>query len=280
MPEGVKVANVDYADQSSLIDALRGQDALIITMKAGEREAPGKLHEAAATAGVPWIVPNEWGSDPTDAALARDSFLGIVRDANRAQIESLGVSAWLGIACGFWYEFSLAGSEVRYGFDFPSRSVTFYDDGATKINTSTLPQVGRAVASLLALKVLPQDENDTSPTLSRFRNKTAYVSSFCVSQRDMLDSVLRVTGDKAEDWTITHQGSVERYQDGLARFQKGDMRGFGQALYARLFYQDGCGNFEAKHGLDNDVLGLPKEDLDEFTKLAVDKALDPNRIPY
>jgi len=45
--------------------------------------------------------------------------------------------------------------------------------------------------------------------------------------------------------------------------------GFVQVLYSRVFYPDGSGNHEAKHGLHNDVLGLPKEDFDEATKLAI-----------
>ena len=40
-------------------------------------------------------------------------------------------------------------------------------------------------------------------------------------------------------------------------------------MYTRVFYPDGGGDFEASRGLQNDVLGLPKEDLDEFTKIAV-----------
>lgn len=63
MPNDVKVAKVNYDDQSTLVDALKGQDVLIITMKAGEREAQGKLIEAAAKAKVSWVMPNEYGPD-------------------------------------------------------------------------------------------------------------------------------------------------------------------------------------------------------------------------
>ena len=57
---------------------------------------------------------------------------------------------FVSLACSFWYEFSLAGSQARYGFDFAKREVTFYDEGETKITTSTWPQCGRAVAALLS----------------------------------------------------------------------------------------------------------------------------------
>lgn len=63
MPDGVKVAKVNYDDESTLVDALKGQDALVITMKAGQHEAQAKLIEAAAKAKVAWIMPNEYGPD-------------------------------------------------------------------------------------------------------------------------------------------------------------------------------------------------------------------------
>lgn len=99
-----------------------------------------------------------------------------------------------------------------------------------------------------------------------------YISSFLISQKDMFDSVLRVTGGTADDWTVQYQPAVERYREGIEAMQKGDMSGFGQAMYARVFYQDGSGNYEAKKALHNDLLGLPKEDLDEFTAVAVEMA--------
>lgn len=199
-------------------------------------------------------------------------FLGPGYDAAKKQIRDLGKSSFVTTCCGFWYEFSLAGHPIRYGFDFPNKTVTFYDDGNTKINTTTWPQCGRAIANLLALKVLPEDEGDEGPTLSLFRNGAIYISSFLVSQKDMFDSVLRVTGGVAGDWTIRYQPAVERYREGIEAMQKGDMSGFGQAMYARVFYQDGSGNYETRKTLHNDLLGLPKEDLDEFTAVAVEMA--------
>lgn len=63
MPAGVKVAKVNYDDHASLVEALKGQDALVITMKAGQAEAQTKLIEAAAEAKVAWIMPNEYTAD-------------------------------------------------------------------------------------------------------------------------------------------------------------------------------------------------------------------------
>lgn len=270
LPSGVRVARVDYADRASLISALQGQDALIITM--GNRAPPDqqtKLIEAAAEAGVRWILPNEYGYDIADPGLHKDiANLGDAHAEYRRQIEALGKSSWISVVCGFWYEFSLGGGAERYGFDFGKKTVAFFDDGNTKIDTSTWPQVGRGVAQLLGLKVLKEDESDEGACLEDFKDKFLYFSSFCVSQREMLESVLRVTGTKAGDWKITNEGSVERYKKGIEMMQQGDMVGFAQMMYTRVFYQDGSGNFTKSRGLANDVLGLPKEDMDEYTAKA------------
>lgn len=56
MPEGVKVARIDYENPETIVNALKGQQVLIITMKTGQKEANVKLIEAAAKANVGWIM--------------------------------------------------------------------------------------------------------------------------------------------------------------------------------------------------------------------------------
>lgn len=269
LPSGVRIAKVDYSDPSSLISALQGQDALIITMSVfAPPDTQTKLIEAAAAANVPWVLPNEFGGDPLNVEQGKDSFLGARKAKYREHIEELGKSSWIGIACGFWYEFSLAGGPLRYGFNFKEKSVILYDDGTTKINTSTWPQCGRAAAALMSLKIEPEKEGDVA-LATHFKNKPAYISSFTVNQSDMLESVLRVTGDKMEDWKVTKVPVKECYKSAVEEYQKGNQMGFMNLLYARAFFPESSGNFGKTKGLHNDVLGLPKEDFDEFTKLGI-----------
>jgi hypothetical protein len=273
MPAGVEVKKVNYNDPSSLVEALKGQEVLIITMAVtAPKEQQTKLIEAAAAANVPWVLPNEFGGDPTALEMQKDNMLGEGKTKYREHIEKLGKSSWIGIVCNYWYEYSLSGGSVLYGFDFKDRTVTFYDDGNTRINTSTWPQTGRSVANLLSLKVLPDDASDKSACLNDFRNKFVYVSSFNVSQKDMLDSVMRVTGTSLKDWKVSYEPVKERYKAGVEEFRSGSRIGFGKLLYARSFYPDKCGNYEERKGLHNDLLGLPKEDMDEYTKIAVQRA--------
>ena len=271
VPAGAAVAHVDYDDPASLVAALQGQHALVLTMAVNAPpQQTLQLIEAAASARVGWVFPNEFGIDVCDPTVFRESLLGSRYAEVRECLARHGVRNWVGITCGFWYEFSLGGGPERFGFDLAQRSVVLYDEGATKINTTTFPQVGRAVAGLLSLKVQPEHADDSSPCLERFRGKQAFISSFQVSQKDLLDSVLRATKTKITDWQVSHETSKQRYEAGVKELHDGNMMSFAKALYSRVFFNDGTGDYQSKYGLHNDLLGLPEEDLDELTQQALE----------
>lgn len=270
-PAGVQVAKVDYDNEQSLVDALKSQQFLIISLSVmAPKDTEQKLIKAAAKAGVPWVLPNSYTADLKNKAFCNENLTGAAVLASIEAIEKEGVSSWVAIVSSYWYEYSLAMPTQFYGVDITNKKVEFIDDGNTKINTTTWDQSARAVVALLSLKELPEDENDKSVTISTWRNEPLYVSSFLVSQRDMLDSLNRVLGTKDSDWEIKSENHQERYNRGLKELQEGNMLGFATALYTRGFYPNGDGNYEAKYGLANEALGLPKEDLDEATKKAVD----------
>jgi hypothetical protein len=228
-----------------------------------------KLVRAAAKAGVPYVLPNWFGHDAVNNTLCNDSLLSHNRDSICAEIESLGISSYLLLVCNFWYEFSLGGGPDRYGFYFKKRSFVLFDDGNVATNTSTWPQCGRAMANLLSLKELPDDETDRSPMLSQFLNGSIYISSFRLSQRDMFENVKRFRGTTDADWTITHESAEQRWKDGQAALQQGNMKAFPKMLYSRIFFPNGDGDYQSSRGLHNDLLGLTVEDLDEFTAIGV-----------
>jgi hypothetical protein len=226
------------------------------------------LVRAAAKADVPYIFPNWFGHNAANETLIKDSMMSGLLD-NVNETKRPGVSSYFLLVCNFWYEFSLGGGPDRYGFDFKNRSLTLYNDGNVKINTSTWPQCGRAIAGILSLKELPNDENDKSPSVAQFRDQCIYISSFRLSQRDMFESVKRVTDTTDADWTITHENTEERYKEGYEAVKSGDHRGWMKMGYSRMFFDNGDGDYETTRGLDNEVLELPTENLDEATKIGI-----------
>ena len=244
----------------------------------GVRSPPdtsAKLVNAASKAGVQWIMPNLYGGDVLNAKMLAESPYGQSVLARMKEVDESSAS-WVGMVCGYWYEWSLATGEQWFGFDFKNKKVTFYDDGKSKIDVSTWLQCGKAVAALLSL---PVQKEGNGYALEDWKNKPIFISSFKVSQRDMLDSIHRVSGDTDEDWNISYEDTKQRVEDGQAEMKNGDFRGFAKSMYARSFFKSGNGQladgeFESKRGLDNEKLGLAKEDLDEATKRTLEMVRD------
>ncbi len=262
----MKAVEVSYDDEASLISALKGQQFLAIAL--GVSAAPdlhAKIVAAAGKAGVPFVMPNVYGypfAEPKPEDDFSKTFLQRIKD-----VDDNGVSSAVTLACGYWYEWSLATGEQWFGFTIAERKVTFFDDGKRTITVSTWDQCGRALAALLSL---PESQSgaSSSPSLADFKNKTVLIHSFRISQRDMLDSLHRVLGTTDADWDITYEGSAKRIQDGAEEMRRGDRRGFAKWLYGGVFAPD---NVTSDYvGTDNEVLKLPKEDLDEVTKRTVE----------
>ena len=160
LPPGVTKIAVDYDSHESLAAALKGHDALVITLAVFAPEGThGKLVRAAAAAEIPFVVPNVYGPDPMNEAVTRDLPFWQQGQALIREIQELGMQSVV-LSCGFWHEFSLGGTSMRYGFDFKKNEVVFVDRGVSKITGSTFPQVSwaasfRTGASQIADKVTP-----------------------------------------------------------------------------------------------------------------------------
>ncbi|OAQ97569.1 hypothetical protein LLEC1_01210 [Akanthomyces lecanii] len=278
LPEGVTKVPVDYADEDSLVTALKGQEFLIVALSTVAGAATEAIvMSAAGKAGVPWVMPTCYGTDLENKKLMDESLTGPGVFANISAAEQNGLS-WTTMNCSFWYEFSLS-SHNCYGIDIANKSAVLFGDGDVPICTSTWLQCGRAAMAFLSHKVLPEDEHDQDVTMSRWRNKPLFLTSFVASQRDMLDSVHKVLGTTDADWTIEKVNAQERYDAGkkLLGGPEGH-KGFAHALYTRTFFKNGGGDFHDK--VVNKELGLPEEDMEEATKRAIDMALKAGEYEY
>ncbi|KAL6416275.1 hypothetical protein AUP68_00492 [Ilyonectria robusta] len=274
LPPSVQVATVDYDDEDSISTALAGQQALVITLAHGvDIEVHHHIVRAAGKAGVPYIVPNIYAANivVNNQGLVDDFFPAAPLRSLLTEIERVGVSSWTVLVGSVWFDYSFPAGPNFLGFDIKGRQVTFFDRGAAKINTTTWAQYGRSLAALLSLKQLPDDENDTLPTVSRFRNQPLYVSSFFVSQRDIFNTLQVATGTRDADWTIAYETTKDRMADGKTIAAAGDFRGLVKTYYSFLLSSEGQKlNYEDK--LQNELLGLPKEDLVQVVQECVTKA--------
>lgn len=266
VPDGARVVRVNYDDEASLIGALEGQQFLVITLSVrAPPELHGKIAAAAGKAGVAYIMPNAFGN-PVSLDTTKEHGVMAQVMIERVKEAQNGTSSSIAMPCGFWYEWSLALGEQWFGFTIKDRKVTFFDDGRRVITVSTWDQCGRALASLLSLP-----ESGANPSLAQFKNKEVLINSFRVSQRDMLDSLNRILGTSDTDWSITYETTQKRIEDGAAEMADGKLTGFAKMLYGSGFLPTNeQSDFAANMKLSNEVLGLPKENLDEATQRAVD----------
>ena len=271
LPSGVQVARVDYNDYSSVVSALNGHDMLIITIAVAAQSQQEQLIRAAAEANIPWILPNEWGFDTANEAMINDLGMGERIMPTRNLITQLGKSSYILVSTGFWYEWSLSFPDA-FGFDFEKKTVTIFDDGHNRTTVSSWPQVGRAIAALLSLKVKPDGPDDTNPCLEQFKNKMIYPMSFYVTQKEALESVLRVTKTAPKDWTITKEPAKQRFESAMQELRKGSSAAFVRAMYTRAFFPDEPTDIERwRGGSHNSMLGLQEESIDQYTKVGIER---------
>ncbi|KAJ1323613.1 NmrA family NAD(P)-binding protein [Microdochium nivale] len=282
-PPGVTVATIDYDKPSTITAALANQDVLIITMRSRvPAEQQLALIDAAAAAGVRYVMPNDWGFDYAREDMYRDVFHHSYSREAKDRVEQLGVSSWISLVCGFWYEMSLGQGTPTFGIDWEARRAVLLDGGETRMNTCSWPYVGKAVAALLSLPETreqsggPAAQEQGATTLDQFKNDYVRVSQFSVTQREMLDSVQRVTGTIDAEWSITHEAARERYAHAEAEVKagRGSQDHYMTAMYSRVWFPDGSAVYEDK-GLHDELLGLDREEeeLDVATKRAVGKGL-------
>jgi uncharacterized protein YbjT (DUF2867 family) len=257
-PSGVKVQKGDYLDHSWLVSALKGQDVLImqLNMYPVAMDSQIMLIEAAAEAGVRWVLPTEFGSD-INSPLATEFPMMAMKKKYRELIEKKGMN-WVAVVNNPWFDWSL--KQGMWNVDIPGRRAIINNVGDAKFNTTTLGQVGRGVAALLSL---PEEK------LNNFKNRAVYLRSFLLSQREILDSAIRATGTKKSDWQITMQDPEVTIQTARDAVAAGNPMAFVGEFYTAHMQEGRGGNYEEKAAKDAAVLGLEEENLDEVIKRVV-----------
>ena len=105
LPAGITLRQVDYSDKSSIVKALQGQDALVITLGgAAPKEVQSALIQAAVEAKVRFILPNEWSPDTAHEGLLKDVMVFATKPAAREEIQTLGKdqTGYIAVVTGFW----------------------------------------------------------------------------------------------------------------------------------------------------------------------------------
>jgi hypothetical protein len=141
------------------------------------------------------------------------------------------------------------------GFDLQNRKATYINDGQGKWSTTCFPTVGLAVKNAM----IKAEET---------ANKIIYVDSFTVSQKDVVASLEKATGSV---WEATHVDGEQQKKTGLEKLSKGDFGGAPLLLSYINAVEGHGGNYATYKQTSNELLGLPKENLDEVVAEIVNK---------
>lgn len=248
-PPEVSVKQGALDDEAFLVGALQGQEVLVLQLSRFAMGIQPGFIRAAAKAGVKYVLPVEFGSDP-DSRLVDEFDMLAHKRAPRELISELGVSSWIAVVTNPWLDYGFL--QNAWGIQAKERKAALWGGGNTKVNTVSIKRAGEATAELLSL---PEAE------LEKFRNRAFFVTSLHVTQREIFESVLRATKTTEQDWEITTPDMDDVAKECDELLKVGDMRGFVTKFYMSHFRDGSGGDFNDKS--DTKKFELAGEDLDK-----------------
>ncbi|KAI7779469.1 hypothetical protein LA080_000849 [Diaporthe eres] len=243
----------DYP-HDSLVAAFTNQDAVVNCVTTLAVRTQLRIIAAAAEAGVRRFVPSEYGlnnNNPAARALCpvfREK--GEVQDHLRTLEHRM---EWMSVACGMWLKWSA--THEFLGMHIAETKFVLWDDGEGLFSTTTEENTALAVVNALTKK------------WEETANKVVWLSDFAVSQKQLLETIERSTGEKFETESVDSESSILEKQAAA-------VAGDGEATYALI--ETGFvtgkygGHLEEEGEIMNDLLELPKRSFDEVVKAAVE----------
>jgi len=132
------------------------------------------------------------------------------------------------------------------GFDLKGQKAIIYNDGNDVWSTTTMSTIGMAVKNAMLS--------------AETTNKYIYISSFTVSQNQVLASLEKAT---QKEWEVTNVDAEEQKKIGMEKVAQGDFSGAMLLIRYMNCVEGHGGNFALYEKTSNGLLSLPKEDLDD-----------------
>jgi len=255
-PASVREVRIpDEFPPAALEEALKGQDVVVATVSGSKTELQRKLADAAVAAGVQRFIPADFGSCEAGNERAKElvPFYYVEKLKLRRHLQDLAEKnpgfSWTALVCGHFFDW-----EPKFlHIDIAARRAALLDDGNVKASASTLGQVGKATAKVLE-----------SADKAEMRNRTLYVQSFCVTQRQVLEAFERATGTK---WEVEMFDSAKFLADQRAKMDAGDKNAMEEVVWWLGTLE---ADWESEDGFAMSLLGLEEENLDEVVKRMVE----------
>ncbi|OTA99483.1 hypothetical protein M426DRAFT_67692 [Hypoxylon sp. CI-4A] len=240
-PSGVTVKQVDYDSIDTLVDALKGQDAVVSTIGSAAIGKQIPLIEASAKVGVKRFITSEFGSNtfsPKVSVLPSYKDKIEVTDAAKKAAAESGLT-WTAVVNGPFLDWGLS---VGFLVNVKERTVELPDGGDNQFSTTTLPTIGKAVVGIL------KHPEET-------KNRPVYIQDTVLTQKKLLELVKKAVG--ADGWKENVTSLAEQLKASYEEFKKPQPNiflavfpGIKTAVYGGPEYET------VFPKLDNDLLGI------------------------
>lgn len=250
----IRVVEVDFTSVDSLTAALKGVDGLVSTVGSSALAGQTVLIDAAIAAGVKRFIPSEYGSCSTNPKL-KDIPIYAPMFAIRQYLQEKEKAnlTWTVLACGAFMEF-LFGRPLL--LDFEAHTATLYDNGDNRISSTSLPNVGNAIAAIFK-------------NFEATKNSIVHTSEVILTQNRLLKIAERLRPEIK--WEITKVDLSAMLKEGLEGVRAGDfsMPVIMKLLKATAFAGDVYGG--AYDETDNALLGIKNLTAAELDSLVAGK---------
>ncbi|KAL2202470.1 NAD(P)-binding protein [Sarocladium strictum] len=175
-PDSVRVINVDHESVPDLTEALKGQDALILTPSSAAILSQLPLIEAAAAAGVYRLIPSDFGSDIANENVRKLPFFAntkVVVESSVKEKAKSGKLTYTQIHNGAFIPYVLSGFLIDFN------NPTVFDGGNSVFSATTVETVAKAVVAVLSKP-------------AETENKTLYINDFKLTQNKLLEIAKQV----------------------------------------------------------------------------------------
>jgi hypothetical protein len=265
-PPSVKEIRIpDAFDLDTLAEALKGQDAVIMTTLPKFMDMQKRVALAAAKVGVQRFIPADFGSVDSDSSIARElvPHYYVPKYTFRQYLNELAEQyptfSWTSLVNGHFFDLSLEFMHIWV----KKRTIDYLDDGNIKASASSLGQIGKATAKIL----VHADKLET-------KNRLLYTQSFCKTSVELKEALERVTGEQWKAQSHESDAFLKKHMALMKQNNRDPWEEDGpEGAKAREDVVWWLGATDAdwtkRDGFAMRLLELEEEDLDEVLKIAL-----------
>ncbi|KAF4341639.1 hypothetical protein FBEOM_4423 [Fusarium beomiforme] len=250
LPSGVETRQVDYSSQDSLVEALRGNDVAIATFGSGAIMGQEPIIEACIKAGIKRYIPADWGSvttDPEARTLPINYPTAQVQESLKKKAEA-GLLEYTIFSVGAFLDVLL---DFPFILDLKTSSIQMFDNGEHGFSTTSLHNIGKAVAG--ALKA-PEET----------KNRNLFIHDTVLTQAKVL-AIAKKYSPPTVQWTETKVDGQKELEKSLDNFSK-DPTNF-NLIFPLLKALLLSGKYRAAYPkVDNELVGIPLLTDEELEK--------------